>query len=213
MPPADSPLTLLILAGGMSSRMGRDKAAIPFPGEGGPSLAARVQLALRPLATDCLLAANTSYGLGCRLVRDDPEFPGPLGGLLAGLAAANSDLVLAVAVDTPFPARALAQGLIELARENPLADLTAASHRGRIEPLFAVYRRRAAIRLREMERLPGERGVPLRRAITRLRTIEVAESTWRSWDPGASSFINCNTPEELDAARLAALEPDTGGPF
>ncbi len=212
MSPAGAPLTLLILAGGMSSRMGRDKATIPFPGEGSPSMVARVQLALGPLATECLLAASTNYGLGCRWVLDDPEYPGPLGGLVAGLAAATSELVLAVAVDTPFPARALAQGLIELALQNPLSELTAASHQGRIEPLFAVYRRRAAIRLRETQQLPGKRGVSLRLAITRLRTMEVAESTWRSWDPGATSFINCNTPEELDAARLAALGLDNGGP-
>lgn len=209
--PDAPPLTLLILAGGGSSRMGRDKAAIPFPAEGAPPLVARVHLILRPLATACLLAAGTDFGLGCQLVTDEPGFPGPLGGLLAGLAAAPTELVLAVAADTPFPAPELALGLIAVARDNPRVALAAPLRGGRVEPLFAVYRRRAGPSLRGVEQRPGERGVPLRRAIAELPRVEVAESTWRSWDPGATSFINCNTPEELAAARAAALDADQGG--
>ena len=191
--------------------MGRDKAAIPFPGEGDPPLVSWVHRALRPLASDCLLAATTDYGVGCALVADHPGFPGPLGGLVAGLLAAPTELVLAVAVDTPFPVPELARGLVELASDDPSAELTAPLRRGLIEPLFAVYRRAAAARMMDVERHPGEGGVPLRRAIELLPRTEVAESTWRSWDPGATSFMNCNTPEELGAALLVARGPDKGG--
>ncbi len=191
--------------------MGRDKAAIPFPGIGDPPLVSWVHRALRPLASDCLLTAPTDYGLGCSLVPDHPGFPGPLGGLLAGLLAAPTALVLAVAADTPFPVPELARRLVGLAWDDPSAELTVPLRRGLIEPLFAVYRRGAAARMSGVARRPGESGVPLRRAIELLPRTEVEESVWRSWDPGATSFINCNTPDELEAARLLARDPDKGG--
>lgn len=207
------PLTLLILAGGASSRMGRDKAALPFPAEGDPPLVARVHHALSPLAGDCLIAAPVDFGLGCRLVSDHPFFPGPVGGLVAGLGAARTELVLVVSADLPFPVAELALQLSQLAAANPAEEVVIPSRSGRLEPLFAVYRRRAAHRILVALELRADaaRGPSLRQAVELLPKLEVPETTWRQWDPNADSFNNCNTPGEVAIAALTARTADTGG--
>jgi molybdopterin-guanine dinucleotide biosynthesis protein A len=207
------PLTLLILAGGTSSRMGRDKPALPFPSAGDPPLVARVHRALFPLAWECLIAAPVDFGLSCRLVADHSDFPGPVGGLVAGLECARTDLVLVVSADLPFPVPELALQLSLLAAANPAEDLVIPSRSGQLEPLFAVYRRRAAAHIIGAPELRAAtaRGPSLRQAVALLPRREVPEATWRQWDPNADSFKSCNTPGELAIAAQTARTDDRGG--
>lgn len=207
------PLTLLILAGGASSRMGRDKPALPFPAEGDPPLVARVHRALSPLARDCLIAAPVDFGMGCRLVADHPFFPGPVGGLVAGLEAARTELVLVVSADLPFPVAELALQLSLMAGSNPAVEAVIPCRGGRLEPVFAVYRRKAARRILGAPELRAgaARGPSLRQVVDLLPKLEVPETTWRQWDPNADSFKDCNTPDELATAALTARTAATGG--
>lgn len=197
--------SLLILAGGHSSRMGRDKAQIPFPGPHDPPMIASVYRRLAGGADECLVAAGSTYGLDCRLVADHPEFAGPLAGLLGGLAAARSELVLAVAADLPCPAPALAEGLLRMAVSDIEADAVVPVTRRGPEPLFAVYRARAATPLARAGHRGCARGPSLSEALGLLRVREVPEQDWRRWDPSGASFTDCDTPAELAlAAGLAA---------
>lgn len=195
-PPGAPPFTLLILAGGSSSRMGRDKAAIPFPGPSDPPLVWRIHERLSPLSVSCLVAGPTAYGLPCPAVGDrGPR--GPLGGLLGGLDRAETDLVMAVACDLPNCSPELAAALVGAARSHPDADAVVPWRDGRPEPLFAVYRRRAgAVQVPEH----GPRGPSLQWLLDRLAVLSVPEDQWRPLDPGEGSFSGCNTPQELAQA-------------
>ena len=95
-------LTGIVLAGGASRRMGRDKAFLDL---GGRPLIARVIERLASVCAEVLVVAGDvePYGeLGVRLVEDRFRGVGVLGGLHAGLEAAAHELTLAVGCDMPF---------------------------------------------------------------------------------------------------------------
>jgi molybdopterin-guanine dinucleotide biosynthesis protein A len=92
----------VILAGGKSSRMGRDKAWLEV---GGQSLLARQIGVVREFgAVEVFISgrANADYsGFGCRVLRDNFPDAGPLAGIERALGAAQSPLLLVLAVDLP----------------------------------------------------------------------------------------------------------------
>jgi molybdenum cofactor guanylyltransferase len=139
MPPA--PFSALLLAGGRSMRMGRDKALLPHPVSGQLLLAHQAAL-LRSLpgSVELLLSAPAERGYAlagpladARLVADPAPDCGPLGGITAGLAAATTPRLLVLAVDLPVMN---ASFLSELLAAGPSAPRHAD---GTFEPLCALY--------------------------------------------------------------------------
>lgn len=201
----------LVLCGGASARMGRDKARLEL---GARSLLARALDALRPWCDELRLAcgATARYGeLGLALDLDRAPGLGPLAGLEAGLAAARHERVLAVAVDMPWLAEApLGELLLELERTG--ADACLVDGPRGLEPLCGAWSRRAlpAVRaaldagarrvlapfesaFREEGGGRGPQGPPA--ALARL--------AWSGRDR-ERALANLNTPEELERARLVA---------
>jgi molybdopterin-guanine dinucleotide biosynthesis protein A len=194
--------------------MGSDKPGIPFPGPRDPALIRRGADRLGEIAGPPIIAGHHDYGTGWRLVGDEPGITGPVAGLIAGLASATSEWVLALAADLPFPSPQLAAGLVGIARHQPLAQAVVPERDGRLEPLFAVYRRDAVDEMRSLARqLAGpELGPSLRKTVVGLRLRRVLESEWREWDLEADSFVNCNTPGEIAAAvERMSSRPNQGG--
>ncbi len=97
-------LTGLILAGGAGRRMhGRDKGLLCWRGQ---PLVAWVARGLPPQVTELLISANRNQATYAtyadRVIGDaEPDYPGPLAGLLAGLAAAHRPWLLCVPCDLP----------------------------------------------------------------------------------------------------------------
>ena len=92
----------LILAGGASSRMGRNKVEIEL---GGQRLIDRAIGKLAPQVDEILLSATQDFGTGCKFIADEIKGEGPLSGLMAGLSYAEQQgfaSMVSVAVDTPF---------------------------------------------------------------------------------------------------------------
>ena len=131
-------LSGLILAGGKSSRMGRDKAGLMLPD--GRSLLQRQADVLREAGATRLVLSirpeSENQLAGAILVRDAMEDAGPLAGIAAGLRAAGDGLVLVLAVDMPRVDSAHLRQLQALATPGrgvvPVVD-------GNLEPLVAVY--------------------------------------------------------------------------
>jgi molybdopterin-guanine dinucleotide biosynthesis protein A len=196
--------------------MGSDKPGLPFPGPRDPPLIRRGADRLRALAGSPTIAGSHDYGTGWRLVGDEPGFKGPIAGLIAGLANADFDWVLTLAADLPFPSPLLAAGLAEIALGEPLAQAVVPEREGRLEPLFAIYRRDAVDQMRAVARQLArpEQGPSLRQSVSGLRLRRVRESEWRQWDPEGASFVNCNTRGELAAAaqRMWAQTDQGGNP-
>jgi len=106
--------TACLLAGGKSSRMGRDKAGVDFSGS--PLWLRQVQT-LRKTGSDEILISgrkDACYG-GCGLtvVEDEIQNSGPIAGIASLLAAATNPLVLMLAVDMPYMTATYLRGLLE----------------------------------------------------------------------------------------------------
>ena len=184
-------ITAVILAGGSSARMGRDKALLPFAGT--PLLLGLIA-AMRRLFSRVLVAGGDPArypGLPVPVVPDFFPGRGALAGLHAGIAHATTPRIFALACDTPFPDPTLIRWLAGL---DPDADWILPHTSSGHEPLFAVYSQ--ACRL-PMEKLlaAGKSRILLLAESVRIRLVEEAEL--RRYDPELRSFINLNTPEDL----------------
>ncbi len=184
-----------ILAGGRSTRMGRDKAFLPMPPDGAPLIAHQAAM-LRSLGTDDLLIsghAGVDYGLpGARMVTDSVTDCGPLGGLAAVLAAARHPWVVVIAVDLPHMTAAYLTKILAAC-----AGGTGVVPHGPsgFEPLVAVYPKRF-LPLIEAALASGRLSLQplIQAAVTDsiLLPLPIAESE-------RPLFTNWNTPADLNA--------------
>src|SRR3954463_11962510 len=130
-------LTALLLAGGESRRMGRDKATIEL---GGRPLWERQLELLRAVRPEKIFvsARSTPSWLPntVELLVDDPPSHGPLSGLTKGLAAMRTTHLLVLAVDMPFMTAGELGSLLERASDGCGVVPTIAEW---AEPLAAVY--------------------------------------------------------------------------
>lgn len=179
------------MAGGRSTRMGRDKALLTL--EDGRTLLERAFETLWVAgATDVFVAVGTGkkYGLpGAREIVDREPDCGPIGGLTACLADLKHPLCLLLAVDMPAMTPAYLSGLLADAEAGcgvvPVID-------GSAEPLAAVYPREAAaaaeaaLQAREFSMQRLIRSLEQQKLV-RLRTVSSAERRL---------FANWNSPED-----------------
>lgn len=192
-------LTGIVLAGGRSTRMGQDKASLRF---GHETLLARAIRIVGEVADEVIVVArpvedrdNPFLGLPVRLVHDPIADLGPLAGIAAGLAASTSDLNLIVACDMPLIKPAVLRRLVELRGD---ADICVAVIEGHASPLCAVYRSSVAAAAQELL-AAGERRVM--RLLDQVQTKRVDAAMFRDLDPHLETFVSCNSPDELSAAR------------
>ncbi|MBD8505683.1 molybdenum cofactor guanylyltransferase [Hoyosella sp. G463] len=186
----------IVLVGGQSRRMGRDKATLRW---GEATLAEHLVARLAQRCAPIIVVAAPGQALpvlGARTVEDPVAHQGPLRGLATGLAAARpAEWAFACAIDMPH----VGAGLIdELARHIPGQHDIIAAHDGvSAQPLAALYRTRLAPGM-EAALAQGQRSP--RRFLAGARTLEVPV-------PGLEQHLrNLNTPAEYDAA-LAEESP------
>jgi len=136
-------LTAVLLAGGESRRMGRDKATIEFDGR---PLWKRQLEVLRAVGPEKIFVSARTIPSwlpdDAELLLDDPPSRGPLSGLTKALAAMRTTHLLALAVDMPFMTREQLDVLYELAAEGRGVVPVIGE---RAEPLVAVYPADAAM--------------------------------------------------------------------
>lgn len=133
----------VVLAGGASRRMGRDKALLVVDGE---RLIDRSVRVLRSVVDDVVVASGrrTIRGLPVPQVPDQRGGAGPLSGLAAGLLQAEHDIAAVLAVDLPDADAGLLRGLIE--RWDGEGALIPSAG-GRPQPLHAVWATTNAVSL------------------------------------------------------------------
>jgi molybdopterin-guanine dinucleotide biosynthesis protein A len=187
------PVAGFVLAGGKSSRMGRDKALLELDGR------PLVERAMRLLGAVCMEAsiAGGSEELARfgRVVPDGRTGCGPLSGIVAALEASGFDWNLMLAVDVPLVPVDLVRALAEQCAGSS-AVAVVARVTGRPEPLCAAYHRRA---------LPGLQSAlnagrfKVMTAIAESGSVEYFEVDGKK----ATWFTNVNTQEEFtEAMRL-----------
>jgi molybdopterin-guanine dinucleotide biosynthesis protein A len=189
----------IVLCGGRSTRMGRDKASLPF---GGETLLARVVRLVREVADDVVLVAREGQTLpaGFEAVRDPPEGLGPLAGLMVGLRHVRADRSFVTACDTPFLRAALIERLLDLGAGYDAAVPVIDGH---FMVTTAVYARSVAP---VAEALVASRALRTRDLLDLIRARYLQPDELRDVDPDLESFLTCNTPESYAAAlRRAGL--------
>jgi molybdenum cofactor guanylyltransferase len=127
----------VILTGGKSSRMGRDKAFLECDGQ--PLLARQIALARTVGADKVFISgrAGADYSaFDCRVLEDRFAEAGPLAGIERALSESSSPLILVLAVDMPNMTAAF---LRRLANECTETTGIVSRIEGRIEPLASIY--------------------------------------------------------------------------
>lgn len=195
-----SQIASFVLAGGESSRMGRDKSVMGLNGV--PLVVGAVRLAgsIAPGAA-VIGAPERLAGLGLTVIPDDYPGVGPLGGIATALRATGAPWNLILACDLPYLTEPWLDYLVQRAVVSRLDVVLPMNDRG-AEPLCAMYHKRCEPRIRAaIER--GTRKVTDGLSGLRIETIAPAE--WKAFDSDDLLFKNMNSPEDYEEA-TARLE-------
>lgn len=204
MPPRDG-IAAYILAGGSSSRMGRDKAMLA---PGGVPLLMRTAALLAPLAGPPIIVGSPQRysALGYNVIPDDIPGIGPLGGIATALRHSNQGWNLILGCDLPFVTGRWLDYLIGRAVESSADAVIPQSDAG-AEPLCAMYRKTCLTAIQSAI-AQGIRKVTA--AFVSLKIDSIPPREWKPFDESGHLFKNMNTPEDLAEAD-AILEDKPGG--
>lgn len=182
-------VTGVLLAGGESTRMGRDKALIEVSGQ---TMFSRPLALLRQFFFQVIIAGNRP-DLALPGIPAVPDlYPGSaLGGLHTGLAEARTDWIFVIACDMPYPDSRLLEMLLDM--KDGFAAVVPETPRG-YEPLFALYHKSC---LPVFEDALKQASPSIHRLYPRLN---VGWLNWREMPPDSEiSLLNLNTPDDFDA--------------
>ncbi|HLZ98662.1 MAG TPA: NTP transferase domain-containing protein [Steroidobacteraceae bacterium] len=203
MSPVAAPVCGLILAGGASSRMHRDKAALRYGGK--TQLDRAFDLASRHLARVFVSVRASQAGEPTRsdkpLIVDSvgSEAGGPIVGIRSAMAAYPDVAWLVIACDLPFLSDAALEQLLRARDPSVLATAFVSAHDGLPEPLCAIWEPAAAAALSEYQAGGGR----CPRKFLRRYPASLIEPHDRH------ALDNVNTPDEYTAAQLK-LETHVG---
>jgi molybdopterin-guanine dinucleotide biosynthesis protein A len=197
---------VILLAGGLGSRLGSDKALYPVAGK---PMIGRVADRVSGLSDEffVVIARNASqikYSQVlpdfAEVINDELEGKTPLIGMVTGLRAAKSQFAIVLSCDIPFVNRRLIRLLLEKASG---ADAAIPKWRaGHLEPLQAAYRRDSMLRESELALARGLLS-PVD-AINKLFKAEYVsiEDEVRKIDPSLRTFFNVNTRDDVARAEM-----------
>jgi molybdopterin-guanine dinucleotide biosynthesis protein A len=179
-----------VLAGGKSSRMGSDKALLPFQGR---ALVEHIAAQVLQAAGNVTLVgdpARYSY-FGYPVIKDKYPGRGPLSGIHAALTESRAGWNLIVACDMPEITSEFLATLLERAERGTARAVIPAGPSGRPEPLCAAYHSRAA------HAIQAALDRDIRKVMDGLAGLEI--DLWQLGD--SRYFHNLNTPGEWNNYR------------
>jgi molybdopterin-guanine dinucleotide biosynthesis protein A len=195
-------ISCIILAGGQSLRLGRDKVLERFDDK---SLLEQVISRIESLTRDVIVVTARERTLPqaashpkMRTVSDIFAGGGSLGGIYTGLVTSNSFYNLVVACDMPFLSQSLLRYMIEIADGFDFVLPRVNSH---YEPLHAVYSKNCLAGIETLLK-EGRRVITELLDMVKVRYVEAEEVD--RFDPQHLSFFNINTEADLEWARQFA---------
>lgn len=185
--------TAFVLAGGQSSRMGSDKALLPWAGE---TLLGRALSIARDACGQVIICGSPSrYGEFADVLEDTEPGRGPLSGIRSALHATQTELNLILSVDLPLMQAEFLRWLLEQAHAGE-QKITAPEALGTLQPLCAVYHRQA----RDIVDLAlGEGDLKVTRLFHRIPTRIIGEHEIRAAGFDPCIFTNVNTPQDYES--------------
>jgi len=196
-----SEITGVVLGGGQSRRMGRDKRQIHWEGE--PFLDRVCRLMSSLFDEVLVVTAQEDYEcshLPVRLVTDKIPKKGSLGGLYTGLMEAKNKFSFVVGCDMPF----LNTECIARMCGRSASDVLVVKLSTGIQPLHARYSK-DCVTVIEQKIHAGDLKIQNLVAHPDLATEILDESFFREIDPYGRTFMNINTPADLEFARKISL--------
>ena len=202
-----------VLAGGASSRFGRDKALVRFGAI--PLLLRIVKLAQGCTSEVAVVADAQKYADldgNLEIIEDRWPGEGPLGGIITALQHTTATEALAhsstdsahtwnliLSCDLPFLTTEWLKFLVDRARDSPPEIEIILPHSAHgPEPLCACYRTAAAEPLKNV----FDRGVrKVTQALKEVRTEVLDESVWKRFDSAGRLCWNMNTPADFEEAQ------------
>jgi molybdopterin-guanine dinucleotide biosynthesis protein A len=185
----------LILAGGLSTRYGQNKALLRI---NGIRLIDHIAGQMKRIFTRVMLVTNQPKQfqyLQLLLVEDLVKGLGPIGGIYTGLSAISEQAGFFVACDMPL----LHEGLIRYMANNLDAYEAVVPSVGEwVEPMHAVYTRSC---LTPIKGLIDKKCYPVRLFYDQVAVRYVREEEIRQFCSPEEAFLNINTPEEFDRIR------------
>lgn len=176
-------LSMIILAGGASRRMGRDKASLVIGGK--TFLEIQLEKGIALGISDIIVSGRIPECEGYRVVGDTVSGRGPLEGLRSCLTVAENERALVLAVDTPLVPTNELKRLIRFSVKD-ITIPTVLSHDGKIEPLIGIYPK--SIIPYAVEELENGKGA-MRSVLSAKGYLEYRSSLDESF------LVNINTPE------------------
>ena len=199
--PSNPEIRVLLLAGGKSQRMGKDKAALFYDGKS--QLDRMIEL-VTPLEMEVYLSVREDQshsGIpGVKALYDNEKYAGvgPMGGMLSALSKFPDSAFLVIACDLPFLNLETLQFLLQQRETAQFATAFASNHDGLPEPLCAIWEPESKEILEEK----------LRADIRCPRKILIQGNLNLLKLPKPDALDNINTPEEYEAAvkKLSSTE-------
>lgn len=180
----------VILAGGESRRMGRDKAGLVLGGKRLIDITAEKL----DLFDEVFISSGRDYDIpGCKTIEDIYKGKGPAAGILTALKAMEADALFVTACDLPFIERDTVKKICSL--YDGTRDAVVLTSGGRMEPLFSVYGR-SAEKYFEDALLSGELSVK-----RILEKMDVLTAEAEKISSRKDEFLNMNTFEDFEKIR------------
>jgi molybdopterin-guanine dinucleotide biosynthesis protein A len=209
------PATAIVLAGGRSSRFGRDKLVEPIDGRpllhhtliAVSAVVRDIVIVLAPDAPPPDLPEPRGFTAAVRFVRDPEAFGGPLAALGAAIDWAAEPLALVVGGDMPGLQPEVLSSMLR-ALEAGHHDAVILAQRGRRHPLPAAVRVGAATSALRGAVADGDRA--LLALFDRLSTRALDDWEWRPFDPEGRTLRDIDTPADLGANSRSPGSRPTG---
>ncbi|MCA1009408.1 molybdenum cofactor guanylyltransferase [Halobacillus halophilus] len=183
----------VILAGGGSTRMGKDKAWLNL---GGQPVVARILKELQKSVSTVVMNQNKGPDLPIPSIQDIYQDAGPLGGLHTVMNARGEEWFFLSACDTPFIHESVYNYLSSFADQT--IDAVVPEYEGRLQLLSGIYRK-SCLPIIETLLLNGERKVSL--LLEQVHSVYVTDFQPLSREVVNRHFFNMNTPEDYRKAQ------------
>jgi len=182
--------TAVIFAGGKSSRMGSDKALLPF--DGYSSLSQYQYEKLRKIfKTVYISAKHDKFDFSPPLIEDKYKQSSPLVGLVSIFETIDENEVFILSVDAPMVEKEIIEHLYQTASSDQNADAIIANSPQGLEPLCGIYRRSITPLAKEFLELNNHKLVAL---------LSKSKSLYHFFD-SCEAFLNINHPSEYEQAK------------
>ena len=185
----------IILSGGKSSRMGRDKASLPFPHK--PMIEIMIDKLSVLFNELMIVTANpdlySKYGI--RTVEDVIPQHGPLGGIYTGLLFSKNHYNFIIACDMPFLNPDLVRYMVQKINGY---DLVVPEYGDQLQPLCAIYSKNC---IESIKKELSRDNLKITYFFRNVKQKLITEEEIKKTDLQGLSFVNINTPEEYESLK------------